>query len=168
MAKRRDYAAEYRRRIAGTAPGSAARGRARGHPAGEYRRRVAGVSGPEARARRAGHRGRADFLRYIRPGDRVTLSVHVAKIERDAFGRYRLEKTVVPWRESRPERRFTVRRVDDGKLRDLIRAEMERGGVLTPSPSLDQRRLLRRPIDADIRTARMPMSRRRARAPVEA
>ena len=78
--RKRDYAAEYARRVAGTPRGSLERSRARGHrvPAGEteYRRRVRlyserhpGASPQQAR----GHRSAKDLEKALKEGSLVSV-----------------------------------------------------------------------------------------------
>lgn len=127
----------------------ASRQEARGHkpPAGEseYRRRVRlykerhpGATGAEAR----GQAGRSAFLRYLKPGDLVTLAEHVRDVPVDAQGRIGpFEKLVVPADDRRHERRFRFAKLSRAQLARLIEAELKAGAVLTPVPSRDQRQL---------------------------
>lgn len=141
--RRRDYAAEYRRRQE--------RARARGFRS-YYEERIRGGAaadpsaappGPELRRRRAGHAGRSAFLDYIREGDVVMLGDHISRIERGSSGRYvSIEKLVVPEDPERPTRRFTIHGITKAQLAAMVEAEIAAGAVLTPVPSLDQRRLL--------------------------
>jgi hypothetical protein len=81
--RRRDYAAEYRRRAERAGGGKAL-----------YRKRVGDASGADLRRRR-GHAGSADLVRETRPGDLVTvvgssrdtqgrlLQLHLSRIDQD-------------------------------------------------------------------------------------
>ena len=141
--RRRDYAAEYRRRQE--------RARSRGFES-YYQERIRGGAkaspdtpppGPEVRRRRAGHGGRSAFLDYIREGDVVMRADHLSRIERAGSGRYvAIEKLVVPEDPERPTRRFVMHGLTKAQLARMIEAELQAGAVLTPVPSLDQRRLL--------------------------
>lgn len=127
----------------------ATRQEARGHrpPKGtsEYRERVRraearGKRGAEARGK-AGAVSRARFLAYIREGDLVQMANHVRHVTVDSRGRLvGIVKMVIPPR--RPVRVFELAPLTRSALARLIREEERRGAVLTPIPSLDQRRLV--------------------------
>ena len=134
MARKRDYAAEYARRVRGTRPGSAERQRARGHelPAGvpsEYQRRVAGTApGSEARRRAAGQSGAAALAREIRSGRAA--QVFVNKGPRNAKGQL-LELEVLVTRQNGSQRSFWLRgsEMSDPAKINAIRAAIDaRGG----------------------------------------
>ena len=151
--RRKALQSAYERRISrylDAHPG-ATRQEARGHkpPKGKseyqervrrYRRRHPGASREEA----AGHRNdgaRRRFLAYIREGDLVQLENPVSSIDVDARGRLvGIVKLVLP--PSRPERSFALGPMTRAALRALIVAEEAAGALLTPIPSLDQRRLV--------------------------
>lgn len=143
-ARRRDYAAEYRRRQA--------RAKEAGFESYYDQRMRGGASAvpsdplPRTRAerqRRRGHAGFSAFLDYIHEGDVVMLADHISRIERSASGRYAaIEKLVVPEDPERATRRFVIHGLTATQLQQMIEAEIEAGAVLTPVPSLDQRRLL--------------------------
>lgn len=96
---------------------------------------------PSARKRLAGHAGRANFLRSLQPGDLISLVQPISQIEIDARGRYkRIDKLVIDG-ESR-QHFYTLRNLTRAQLVATIRAEIDAGAVFSPSPSLDQRRLV--------------------------
>lgn len=130
MARQRNYAAEYRRRqeIA----------RQRGFRS-YYERRVVGVAKGE-RARVRGHRSRADFLASLREGDVILCDITSVWIL--PSGRYSpIWKTVIPANGGR-EREFVLRNQTRASLLAAIEAEIRAGVIFSPSPSMDQRRLL--------------------------
>lgn len=142
--RKRDYAAEYQRRVAGTQKGSAARQAARGHkqPAGgsEYQRRVQGTApGSEARARAAGRRGFQALLGWIGEGSLV--GIDPSGSERDSQGRWVSVEIMVLDARGR-ERVFRLRRVSDAQIRALV-ARMDQVGAVS-SPSYPPAGLLRR------------------------
>jgi hypothetical protein len=103
-----------------------------------YRRSHPGASRAEA----AGH-ARSGFLAYIRPGDEVMLVEPVGMIPVDGRGRVGpFSKRVVPEQAGRPVREFRIPRLSRAALAALVEAELERGALLTPARSLDQRSLL--------------------------
>lgn len=127
----------------------ASRQEARGHkqPAGEseYRRRIRRYEerNPGASRAEAGGRARTAFLAYIREGDVVMLADHISRVPVDSLGRIGpFHKQVVPEAENRRVRMFRIPRLTRAALRRLIVQELERGAVLTPVPSLDQRKLV--------------------------
>lgn len=118
----------------------ATRQQARGHGGGsEYQKRTAGLTG-EARARAGGKRGPAAFLAYLDPGALVMME-YGRPVLVDRRGRLSFEKRVIP-AGFKEERVFRFRRFTKRELRALIRDELQRGAVLSPAPSLDQRQLL--------------------------
>ena len=136
------------RRYLAAHPG-ATRQEARGHkpPAGEreYQARVRRYRerNPAATRAEAGGQARAAFLRYIREGDVVMLADHISRINVDSRGRVGpFSKQVVPESDRRRVRVFRIPRLSKAALRRMIEQELARGAVLTPVPSLDQRRLL--------------------------
>jgi len=143
--RRRDYAAEYRRRQQ--------RARERGFSSYYEERLKGGASASpqaplpdsETRRRRRGHAGLSAFIDYIEEGDVVMLADHISRIERLSGGEGRyvaIEKLVVPEDPARPTRRFVIHGITKGALAAMIEAEVAAGAVLTPVPSLDQRRLI--------------------------
>lgn len=83
------------------------------------------------------------FLAYIREGDEVMLADLVGAVPVDERGRLGpFEKRVVPAAPGRRVRVFRIGKVTKARLRRLIEQEIERGAILTPVPSLDQRRLV--------------------------
>ena len=148
MARQRDYRAEYERR----------QQRAREQGFGSYyEERVKGVPKGE-RSRARGHRGTRDFVASLREGDlilcdisSVTMRTRTRRRPDKRFKRgYRLlkdqvysaiEKTVIPASGAR-EREFTLRNLTRAELLAVIEEEEERGVIFSPSPSMDQRRLL--------------------------
>ena len=163
MARQRDYAAEYARRQA--------RARALGFES-YYERRTRGRPGaekpaPEELARRRGHRGTRDFVRSLREGDLILCDITGIEIRRrrrmvmqfKPDRRYktgqrpigkqrvtvdvyeRIDKTVIPANGGR-EREYTLRRLTREELLETIEEEERRGVIFSPSPSMDQRRLL--------------------------
>lgn len=119
--RKRDYAAEYRNRIRRGEEQGLTRQEARGHVDEAQR----------------------SFLRYIKEGDTVMLADHIETVKRRPNGRWDLiEKQVVPEDPKRKVRTFKLRGLTDARLANMIRDELARGAVLTPTPSLDQRRLL--------------------------
>lgn len=135
--RKRDYAAEYRRRQE--------LAQQRGFR-NYYERRTRVVPGqkiidPEVRARRAGHRGTAGFLASLREGDLILCDVRA--VDRDPkTGLYkRIDKTVIP-ADGGGERHYVLRRLSRQRLIDVIAEELRRGVIFSPSPSLDQRQLV--------------------------
>lgn len=130
MARKRDYAAEYARR----------QERAKQLGFGSYyERRTAGVPRGE-RARVRGHRGRADFLSTLREGDLILCDITSIRLQPN--GRYSpIWKTVIPANGGR-EREYALRNQTRESLLQAILEEERRGVIFSPSPSMDQRRLL--------------------------
>lgn len=127
----------------------ATRQEARGHKVSagesEYQRRVRRYQerNPGASRAEAGGRARTAFLSYIREGDVVMLADHISRIPVDSRGRVGpFNKQVVPESEKRKVRVFRIPALSRSALRRLIEQEIERGAVLSPVPSLDQRRLV--------------------------
>lgn len=95
------------------------------------------------RSRARGHRGKADFLRAIRPGDIILLPDGIAAIAKDSKGRFiRVDKLLLKAKSGTSEM-FTIRRQTYDQMVKLIADEAKRGAIWSPSPSLDQRRLVR-------------------------
>lgn len=124
MARKRDYRAEYARRQE--------RARQLGHK-GYYQRRVAGAErGTEAFQRARGHRGRADLVRSLRPGDLV--GIEPSTSARDKQGRWtRVVINVIG--EDGAEREYTLTKAQltDEKLRALIGAIDAAGAIQSPN-----------------------------------
>lgn len=138
-ARRRDYAAEYERRQR--------RARERGFGS-YYEQRVQGTRpGTPERAKARGHRSRADFLAALGEGDLIILPFGITSVEfdddaRDGEGAYvEIVKLVVD-AETGTERTYTLRNLTRDELVETIEAEQAAGAVFSPSPSLDQRRLV--------------------------
>ncbi len=136
------------RRYLAAHPG-ASRQQARGHKLdqgeSEYQRRIRRYQErhPGSSKAEAGGRARSAFLAYIREGDVVMLADHISRIPVDAQGRIGpFSKQVVPESERRRVRVFRIPRLTPAALRRLIEQELLRGAVLSPVPSLDQRRLV--------------------------
>lgn len=135
--RRRDYAAEYKRRQA--------RARALGYES-YYARRVrkgAPPSAPKpsgAALRRArGHAAGRDLARSSRDGDLLIASLG----GRDLQGRYhRVDVTVIP-ADGGDEREFTLRgsQLSPEYLQRLVDDLERRGVIFSPSPSLDLRQI---------------------------
>lgn len=139
MARKRDYRAEYQRRVAGTAPGSAARQAARGHhvAAGEteYRRRVAGARTPAERRVAAGHGSLADLNRFLRRhGEGALVSIDPSGSERDPQGQWRRVHVLV-LDENGDEHVFRLsgRQLDEHRLRRLVQLVDTVGGISSPT-----------------------------------
>ncbi len=132
MARKRDYAAEYARR----------QRKARSLGFGSYyERRTSGVP-VGARARARGHRGRADFLGSLREGDLILCDITGVRLR--PSGRYDvIWKTVIP-ADGGPEREYALRNQTRASLLAAIEAEVDAGVIFSPSPSMDQRRLVSR------------------------
>lgn len=137
VARQRNYRAEYERRQ----QRARERGfrdyyeqRTRDRPGGEK-------PAPEELARRRGHRSRKDFLDSLREGDIILCDITGVEFNR-ATGRYGvIWKTVIP-AAGGEEREYSLRNQTRSSLRLTIEQEVERGVIFSPSPSLDQRRLL--------------------------
>lgn len=101
---------------------------------------------PAERARRRGHRGRADFLASLGEGDLIILPYGISSVEfnedaRDGEGAYvEIVKLVID-AETGDEREYVLRNLTRDELIETIYEEESRGAVFSPSPSLDQRRL---------------------------
>lgn len=98
---------------------------------------------PEERARRRGHRGVTDFLRGLEPGDVLIVPDGLSAIKKDEKGRFMQVRKLVIKDDGR-EQRFTLRRVSYQRMVEIIEAERKAGAVWSPTPSLDQRRLVNR------------------------
>jgi hypothetical protein len=120
-----------------------ARARAAGFES-DYQYRVRGTKqGSRARAEARGHGGNIrSFLAFLKPND--TVMCDIRSVERDGKGKYVLiEKTVIPPLNSRRDpREFELRDLTRARLVRLIGQEEARGVRFSPSPSLDQRRLV--------------------------
>lgn len=139
---KRDSKAAYARRDA--------RARALGYASyADYRLHLYGKLPPgpleitsEERSKRRGHRGTADFLRELGEGDLIIMPEGLSAVERDAQGRYvRIVKLVIDAENGR-ERTYTLRNLTRAELEATIAEEERKGAIFSPSPSLDQRRLL--------------------------
>lgn len=101
----------------------------------------------EERARRRGHRGTADFVLSLGEGDLIVMPMGLSSIVYDenarrGVGAYEeIVKTVIYARSGR-ERTFALRNLTRDELVATIREEQRRGAIFSPSPSLDQRRLV--------------------------
>lgn len=115
-----------------------------------YEYRVRGTKpGSQARARARGHRSSADLAKQTGPGDLVM----VDRTERDVHGR--LTKVVISVidGETSEQRTYTLtgRTLTSRNLRRLVDRIDQAGGIFSPSPSLDLRRIGGK--DDDIRIA---------------
>ena len=89
-----------------------------------------------------GHRGPADLLRKLHPGDALIVPDGLAAVEKDSRGRFVLvEKLVIDGRTGK-QQLYRIRNYTERQMVDLIHAEHARGAQWSPSPSLDQRRLV--------------------------
>lgn len=153
----------------------ATRQQARGHKVprkrklgAEYRRRVERAKErypgiwPEA----ARGRGRfLSFLNYIHEGDPVQMDTRISEVDVDDKGRFEgIVKMVIPEPElrrgklvARETRSFELGRLTRKQLRTLIALEARQGALLSPVPSLDQRRLLSKAELGDLVHAELPM-----------
>jgi len=84
------------------------------------------------------------MLRYIRPGTLIICDVRSVIVDRSRKRMFReVRKLLIPEPgDRRREREFVLRDMDEVMLRATIDEEEARGGVLSPAPSMDQRRLL--------------------------
>ncbi len=138
MARKRDYAAEYARRVAGVPRGE--RQAARGHklPAGvrsEYQKRVAGTApGSEARAAAAGSATRSSSPRWrARAGEGSLVGIDPGRSERNADGTWRVVYVTVLGADG-TERTFRLagRQLDDDKIKDLAQMIHDAGAIDSP------------------------------------
>lgn len=128
--KPRDFKAEYQRRQA--------QAREQGFRS-YYERRVTGVPRGQ-RAKVRGHRSRSDFLASLREGDLILCDI--ASVTIAPSGRYGpIWKTVIP-ADGGVEREYVLRNQTRASLLAAILEEERRGVIFSPSPSMDQRRLL--------------------------
>jgi hypothetical protein len=113
-------------------------------PAGvrsEYAKRTAGLRG-EAKRRASGHRGTEDFIRYLRDGDVILCDIGSVTFN-EQTGRYGpIGKSVLPASARREQREFALRNQTRASLARVIERELATGAIFSPSPSMDQRRLL--------------------------
>lgn len=89
-----------------------------------------------------GHRGAADLVRTLKPGDVLVVPDGLPDIRKDARGRYAKIEVLVLREDGRSER-FTVRRRTYEQMARLLAAMSAKGAMFSPSPSLDLRRLVR-------------------------
>lgn len=108
-----------------------------------YEQRVAGTQpGTAARAAARGHRSRSDFLASLGEGDLIIMPNGLSSVERTADGRYKLITKLVVDGDTGDERIYTLRNLTRDELVQTIDEEERTGAVFSPSPSLDQRRLV--------------------------
>lgn len=140
-------AAWERRDAAARAKGYASYYDYRLHDSGRLPPGPLGALSAEERARRRGHRGRKDFLASLSEGDLIVMPFGLSSIvfdpdARSGQGAYlEIVKTVI-YAATGKERTFTLRNLTRAELVATIEAEQAKGVVFSPSPSLDQRRLL--------------------------
>lgn len=102
---------------------------------------------PAERAKRRGHRGRADFLSSLDEGDLIILPYGISSVDfdedaRDGEGAYvEIVKLVID-ASTGEEREYVLRNLTRDELIETIYEEESRGAVFSPAPSLDQRRLV--------------------------
>lgn len=99
------------------------------------------------RARRRGHRGRADFLASLGEGDLIILPYGLSSVEfdedaRDGEGAYVEVTKLVVDGDTGEEREYVLRNLTRDEMIATIEAEAARGAIFSNSPSLDQRRLV--------------------------
>lgn len=98
--------------------------------------------GSPERSRLRGHRGAADLVRTLRPGDVIVVPDGLPDIAKDAKGRYaKIEVLVL--RDDGTTDRFTIRRKTYDQMAGLLDQVAAKGAIFSPSPSLDLRRLVR-------------------------
>jgi hypothetical protein len=108
---------------------------------GRARPDAAAPSGAEL-ARARGHRGTADLVRTLRPGDVIVVPNGLPDIVKDAKGRYsKIEVMVL--RDDGSTDRFTIRRKTYEQMAGVLEKMAAKGAMFSPSPSLDLRRLVR-------------------------
>lgn len=108
------------------------------------------------RAKARGHRGKLDLLRKLRPGDLLIVPDGLGSIEKDERGRFKLVRKLIIDGKTGNAFTFVLRNLTPEAMADLIHAEQARGAIWSPSPSLDQRRLVgldERPPPVDKRRA---------------
>lgn len=99
-------------------------------------------AGTAERARLRGHRGTADLLRTLRPGDVLVVPDGLAAIAKDSKGRYARVDVMVLREDGRADT-FTIRRATYDRMTRIVDRINASGAIFSPSPSLDIRRLLR-------------------------
>lgn len=108
-----------------------------------YEQRTAGTKrGSAARAKARGHRSRSDFLSSLSEGDLIIIPSGLSSVERRPDGRYVLITKLVIDGDTGEERTYTLRNLTRAQLVATIADEEASGAVFSPSPSLDQRRLV--------------------------
>lgn len=98
--------------------------------------------GSAERARLRGHRGTADLVRSLRPGDVIVVPNGLPDIVKDAKGRYAKVEVMV-LRDDGSTDRFTMRRRTYEQMAGTLEQMAAKGAMFSPSPSLDLRRLVR-------------------------
>lgn len=101
-----------------------------------------------SRTKSRGHRGRADFLAFLKRGYTISLVEPVSNIEvveRKRKGELvkvypRIDKLVID--NKGIASRWVLRNLTRAQLVETIRAERRKGAVFVPAPSLDQQRLV--------------------------
>lgn len=102
---------------------------------------VAAPSGAEL-ARARGHRGTADLIRTLRPGDVIVVPDGLPDIRKDQRGRYAKIEVLVLRGDGSTDR-FTMRRKTYDQMAGVLEKIAAKGAMFSPSPSLDLRRLVR-------------------------
>ncbi len=98
--------------------------------------------GSAERSRLRGHRGGADLVRSLKPGDVIVVPDGIPDVAKDSKGRYaKIDLLVL--RDSGRTDRYTVRRRSYESMAGLLEQTSAKGAVFSPSPSLDLRRLVR-------------------------
>lgn len=124
----------------------ATRQEARGHrlrpgERSEYARRVKSARSKEARREASGHAGQVRaFLRDLRDGTIVNVDVDEATKGFDG----KTFSVITKWTIDGADdgRMYVFRRMSLTRFRRLIREELERGAILSPAYSLNQRKVL--------------------------
>jgi hypothetical protein len=98
--------------------------------------------GSAERSRLRGHRGSADLVRSLKPGDVIVVPDGLPDVTRDAKGRYQKIEVMV-LRDDGSTDRFTIRRRTYEQMAALLEKMAAKGAMFSPSPSLDLRRIVR-------------------------
>lgn len=100
------------------------------------------AAGSAERTRLRGHRGTADLVRTLKPGDVIVVPDGLPDVTKDAKGRYaKIEVLVL--RDDGLSDRFTIRRRTYEQMAGLLEKMSGKGAMFSPSPSLDLRRIVR-------------------------
>lgn len=100
------------------------------------------------RGQRGEQRGHAGglrkFLKELKPGDIIVMPDGLAAVDLDKQDRFREVRKLVLKEDGRAPV-YVLKRLTYDRMVRLIEQEEERGATWSPSPSLDQRRLVNRP-----------------------